>query len=141
MDRNPQPVTGDALRRAGSRLRLVTDDDRGSSVFDDLDTLRQELPPVLTRRARSVETFARIPHARGYELARRKLSGAAWALLIELDRLILMVRSQNPVRLTYRAREAIGLSRHPASFRAPVPRFLSLFSSCLCLRSLRGNGC
>jgi hypothetical protein len=31
--------------------------------------------------------------------------------LIALDRLILMGRGQNPVRLTYRAREAIGLSR------------------------------
>jgi hypothetical protein len=94
-------------------LQLVTDTDPGSgSVFDNLDALRQELPSVATRRARSVETFARIPHARGHELARRKLSGAAWALLIELDRLILMGRGRNPVRLTYRAREAIGLSRH-----------------------------
>jgi hypothetical protein len=32
--------------------------------------------------------------------------------MIELDRLILRGRGQNPVRLTYRAREAIGLSRY-----------------------------
>jgi hypothetical protein len=91
-------------------LQLVTDDGPGPSVFDNLDALRQELP-VATRRARSSETFARIPHARGIELGRRNVSGAAWALLIELDRLILMGQGQNPVRLTYRAREAIGLSR------------------------------
>jgi hypothetical protein len=33
-------------------------------------------------------------------------------VLIVLDRLIFMGRGQNPVRFTYRAREAIGLSRY-----------------------------
>ena len=116
MDRSPQPgdrrrAASDGLKRK-ARLQLVTDDGPGPSVFDNLDALRQELPSVATRRSRSVETFARIPHARGHELSRRKLSGAAWALLIELDRLILKGQGRNPVRLTYRAREAIGLSRH-----------------------------
>jgi hypothetical protein len=92
-------------------LRLVTDDDPGPSVFDNLDALRRELPPVATRRARSVETFSRVPHLRGYELARQKLSGSAWAVLIVLDRLILMGRGRNPVRLTRRSLEAIGRSR------------------------------
>jgi hypothetical protein len=83
MDRNPQPgnrrhAAPDGLKRK-ARLQLVTDDSLEPSVFDDLAALRQELPSVATRRARSVETFARIPHARGHELARRKLSGAAWA--------------------------------------------------------------
>ena len=114
MDRNSKP--GDRRRPAPDRvkpaLRLVRADEAAGSPFDDLDALRQALPPVATRRERSSETFARIPHARGLELGRRKLSGAAWGVLIVLDRLILMGHGQNPVRFTYRAREAIGLSRY-----------------------------
>jgi hypothetical protein len=80
-------------------------------VFDDLAALRQ-LTPVPTRRARSTETFARIPHDRGDQLGRLKLSGAAWTLLIVLDRLIFEGRGRNPVTLPRRVRQAAGLSRH-----------------------------
>jgi hypothetical protein len=94
------------------RLRLVTGNDEAApSPFDDLDALLQVMPPVATRRERSTVTFARVPHAAGFELARRKLSGSAWAVLVVLDRLILMGRGRNPVRLTHRSLETIGLSR------------------------------
>jgi len=66
------------------------------------------------RRQRSSETFARIPHDRGFELNRRNLSGAAWALLIVLDRLIFEGHGKNPVKLTHRWLKAAGLSRFAA---------------------------
>jgi hypothetical protein len=96
------------MKKGKDRLRLVSGNE---SLFDDLGALRQ-LPPVSTRRARSTETFARIPHNRGRELARRKLSGAAWALLIELDRLILKSRGRNPVKLCSARMNAAGINRH-----------------------------
>jgi hypothetical protein len=101
------------VKRKG-KFRLVSNEPDPSSLFDNLDALRQ-LPPVATRRARSTETFARIPHDRGRELARRELGGAAWALLIELDRLIFEGRGRNPVQLTARSRKAAGLSRFRAA--------------------------
>ena len=60
------------------------------------------------RRPRLAETFARIPHDRARRLYR--LSGAAWALLIELDRLIFDGRGSNPVRLTTKSLRASGLT-------------------------------
>jgi hypothetical protein len=96
------------------KLRLVSNSHPGpESVFDDLETLRQ-LAPVSTRRQRSTETFARIPHDRGYELARRHLSASAWALLIVLDRLIFEGRGRNPVRLTHQSLKGVGLCRSAA---------------------------
>ena len=75
------------------------------------------------RRARSIETFARIPHDRALELSRQhRLSGTAWVVLIELDRLILKHRGQNPVRfVSSRLREA-GLTSHTRTraLRQPV---------------------
>jgi hypothetical protein len=102
------------MKRKG-KLRLVSNNEP-ESVFNDLEALRQ-LAPVSIRRARSTETFARIPHDRGRELGRRKLSGAAWALLVELDRLIFEGRGQNPVKLTHRSQKAVGLCR-PTTRRA-----------------------
>ena len=96
-----------------SRLRLVDSPDP-ASVFDDLDALRRIQTAPATpafqgqRRQRSVETFARIPHDRARRLYH--LSGSAWALLIELDRLILEARGRNPVRLTTKTLKASGLS-------------------------------
>ena len=95
------------------RLRLESSHDPGS-IFDDLDTLRQAqgapTKPAIRgqRRPRLAETFARIPHDRARRLYH--LSGSAWALLIELDRLILEGRGRNPVRLTTKSLKASGLS-------------------------------
>ena len=96
-----------------SRLRLVDSPDP-ARVFNDLDALRgaQTAPATPAfqgqRRQRSVETFARIPHDRARRLYH--LSGSAWALLIELDRLILEARGRNPVRQTTKTLKASGLS-------------------------------
>jgi len=95
------------------RLRLESSHDPGS-IFDDLDTLRQAqgapTKPAIRgqRRPRLAETFARIPHDRARRLYR--LSGAGWALLIELDRLIFEGRGRNPVQLTSKALKASGLT-------------------------------
>ena len=101
------------MARKHSRLRFVGEHDP-ASVFDDLNALRraQTAPtgPAFQgqRRQRSAETFARIPHDRGRRLYH--LSGAAWALLIELDRLIFEGRGCNPVRLTTKSLKASGLT-------------------------------
>jgi hypothetical protein len=88
------------------KFRVVAGSD--SSVFDDLDALREQqlkektAPPVSkpsTRRAKIQETFARIPHDRAVKLYRH-LGGPEWLLLIEIDRLILKNRGRNPIKLT-----------------------------------------
>jgi hypothetical protein len=85
-----------------------------ASVFDDLEALRRAhsapTKPAFQgqRRQRLAETFARIPHDRARRLYR--LSGAAWALLIELDRLIFEGRGCNPVRLTTKSLKDSGLT-------------------------------
>jgi hypothetical protein len=100
-------------RRA--RLYLVNQDP--TDIFNDLDPLRAEsvAPPV--RRARSAETFARIPHDKALALYRHRLGSAAWAVLIELDRLILKRRGQNPVPLNSARLRAAGL-KHQTRARA-----------------------
>ena len=113
MGRNSTP--GDRRRPAPDRvkpaLRLVRADEAAGSPFDDLDALRQALPPVATRRARSSEFFARIPIEKGLALYRHHIGDAGWAILIELDRLILK-RGCNPVRLASHNLAKYGISRH-----------------------------
>jgi hypothetical protein len=67
--------------------------------------------PAPRKRARTGETFARIPHRRGLELYGR-IHGAAWIILLELDRLIFKSFGRNPVRLANHNLEAIGVSRN-----------------------------
>ena len=96
------------------RLRLVSSRDP-AAIFDDLDRLREEQrdgSSVRHKRQRSVETFARIPHDRALELYRHKITGAAWIVLIELDRMILKRRGQNPIRLINSRLTAVGVSHH-----------------------------
>jgi hypothetical protein len=111
-----------------ARLRLVgkgEGDSGGAGVFDDLDKLRVDLasaeamrPPssnvgqAPSHRRREVETFARIPHNRALELYRHRLTGAAWAVLIELDRMILAGRGKNPVLFWSPRLRAAGLTQH-----------------------------
>jgi DNA-binding transcriptional ArsR family regulator len=59
-------------------------------------------------RPRTKEYFARIPHKRG--LALYGISGAAWAVLIELDQQI-FITHKNPVRLANKNLGAVGMSR------------------------------
>jgi hypothetical protein len=94
------------------RLRLVRDHDP-AEVFNDLDSLRIQnaVPPQLhQRRKRTVETFARIPHDRALALYGHRISGAAWVVLIELDRLILRAGGKNPVKFSSPRLRALGLT-------------------------------
>jgi hypothetical protein len=86
------------------KLRLVGQDP--ADVFEDLDQLRADTAGAPERRRRSVETFARIPHDKGLAL---DVSGAAWRILIELDRLILKAGGRNPIPLSSKRLRAIGL--------------------------------
>jgi hypothetical protein len=85
------------MKRPRPKLHLVGQDT--AEIFDDLGKLRSDLAAPPLRRPRAVETFARIPHDKGLALCRHRLGFAAWAVLIELDRLILKHRGRNPVRL------------------------------------------
>ena len=85
-----------------------------SDVFNDLATLRQESVHAKgspQRRQRITETFARFPHDRALALYPH-IGGPAWALLVELDRLILKGRGKNPVKLSSARMNAAGLNRH-----------------------------
>ena len=87
-----------------------------ADVFNDLDALRREqAAPTAQRRQPLKETFARIPHDRAHTLARYGIGGPAWAILIELDRLILKGRGRNPVRLTNHRLKAAGIIGHVKS--------------------------
>jgi hypothetical protein len=92
------------------RLRLVTSNDP-TAVFDDLDALRaRSVGP--TKRNRSAETFARIPHDLALELYRKRhIFSAAAIVLIELDRIILKHRGQNPVKFVSARLRQIGMAK------------------------------
>jgi hypothetical protein len=89
------------------------------SIFDDLKKLRAELARAdyattgathrPRRRSRAKDTFAPMPH-RAIELY-PQLGGAAWAVLIELDRMILAQRNKNPVLFWSPQLKAAGMSR------------------------------
>ena len=81
-----------------------------ADVFNDLDKLREEAVVPSPRRQRAIESFARIPHDKGLALCKHQLSSSAWGLLIELDRLILNHRGQNPVKLVSARLRALGLT-------------------------------
>ena len=78
-----------------------------SGVFDDLAQLQADMAVPL-RRQRTAETFARIPHTKGLAL---RVSGSAWRVLIELDRLVLKAGGKNPVRFWSSQLRAAGLTR------------------------------
>lgn len=92
-----------------SRRRRLAGATYPADIFRDLDALRQGRAPG--RRPRAKETFAMIPHDRAMALCPR-LSGAAWLLLIELDRAHLKGRCRNPIQLPGARLKAAGLSRH-----------------------------
>jgi hypothetical protein len=95
-----------------SRLRLASTND-SAGVFNDLDKLRAEQrSPTPQKRARSTETFARIPHDKALELYPHGLPNAAWTVLIELDRIILKRCGQNPIKFVSGRLRKIGLTHH-----------------------------
>jgi len=67
--------------------------------------------PAPRKRTRTRETFAQIPHKRGIELYGH-IDGAAWVILLELDRLIFKSFGRNPVRLANHKFEAVGMPRN-----------------------------
>jgi hypothetical protein len=81
-----------------------------AAVFDDIDALREAIPAVAAKRARSAETFARFPHERALALP-ASISNAGWKILVELDRLMLKGRGRNPVRLTNHRLRELGIGR------------------------------
>jgi len=95
------------MKKPRARLYLVGQSP--ADIFDDLDKLRSELGVPPLRRPRSTETFARIPHDKALAL---KVSGTAWQVLIELDRIILKARGQNPVRFWSPRLRAVGITKH-----------------------------
>jgi hypothetical protein len=80
----------------------------------EIETLEPVAVPAHRKRAPANETFARIPHQRGIELY-GKIDGAAWIILLELDRLIFKAYGRNPVRLANLSLEAVGMSRNAKS--------------------------
>src|SRR5262245_64966892 len=90
------------------KLHLVGQDP--ADVFNDLDQLRAQMA-VSQRRPKTAETFARIPHDKGLALYRSRIGRGAWAILIELDRLILKAGGRNPVRLWSRKLRDAGVSK------------------------------
>ena len=93
-----------------AKLHLVGQDP--VDVFDDMDRLRDDLGAP-QRRTRVAETFARIPHDKGLAL---DITGNAWRVLIELDRLILKARGQNPLPFSSKRLRAIGLSSNARAY-------------------------
>jgi hypothetical protein len=98
------------MKKRRAKLHLVGQDP--AEIFDDLDKLKSDLTSPPARRTRATETFARIPHDKALALHKYRLSSAAWVVLIELDRLILKRRGQNPVRFTSARLRGIGLKDH-----------------------------
>ena len=95
------------MKKRRAKLYLVGQDP--ADIFDDLDKLKSDLTAPPQRRAKATETFARIPHDKALALRRYRMGHAAWLVLIELDRLILKRRGQNPVRFASTRLRAIGI--------------------------------
>jgi hypothetical protein len=76
----------------------------------DFLTRERKGKPSFRRRERLTEFFARIPFERARKLGQFGISGTAWWLLIEIDRLNFEGK-QHPVKLTSAVREALGITR------------------------------
>jgi hypothetical protein len=94
--------------RRRAKLHLVGQDP--ADVFNDLDQLRAQMA-VPQRRPKTAETFARIPHDKGLALYWSRIGRGAWAILIELDRLILKAGGRNPVLLWSRELRDAGVTK------------------------------
>jgi hypothetical protein len=95
------------MKKRRTKLYLVGQDP--AEIFDNLDKLKSDLTSPPERRTRATETFARIPHDKAFALYKYPLGSAAWVVLIELDRLILKRRGQNPVRFASARLRAVGI--------------------------------
>jgi hypothetical protein len=113
------------------KLHLVGQDP--TDVFEDLDQLRADLTAPPQRRKRLVETFARIPHDKGLAL---NISGAAWCVLIEIDRLILKAGGRNPIPLSSKRLRSAGLT---SAMRSRALRRLEVSGVIIIKRRGRGR--
>jgi DNA-binding transcriptional ArsR family regulator len=89
--------------------------DNPADVFNNLDEVRAELS-VRMRRGRSRELFARIPYDWGPKLCQAGIGDAGWAVVFELDR-IMLKSGRNPVHLWSARLKAIGVA-HSTRLRA-----------------------
>jgi hypothetical protein len=92
------------------KLRLVRSNEP-TDIFDNLERLRARTPGP-SKRERATATFARIPHDLALELYRSRVSGDAFVVLIELDRIILKHRGQNPVKFVSPRLRQVGLAHY-----------------------------
>ena len=89
------------------KLRRIPVDDP-THIFDNLDELRkatEAASPMFSkvgRRERPKNSFTPVEHARARKLGRQRISGAAWWLLIELDRIMFKLKGCNPFKLSNR---------------------------------------
>jgi hypothetical protein len=82
-----------------------------TDVFNDLSRLVAEQKGLTTGPRQAItESFARVPHDRALDLFKRGLSPTAWAILIELDRMLLKNRGRNPFLLWSPRLRAAGIS-------------------------------
>jgi len=95
------------MKKRRAKLYLVGQDP--ADIFDDIDKLKSDLASPPTRRERTTEGFARIPYDKALALYEHHLSSAAWTVLIELDRLVLKRRGQNPVRFDSGRLNKVGI--------------------------------
>jgi hypothetical protein len=89
--------------------------DCGDPLADPPENAEDEKPTK--HRARSKKTFARIPYEQGLALLKHDIGSAGWAILIELDWLILKSGGCNPVPLASSKLRKYGLN-HVRKLRA-----------------------
>jgi hypothetical protein len=101
--------SGEFHRRPLQRCRIVRKTEGAApALAGPPRAAHRRLRPSLVRET---EAFARIPHSRGLDLY-KQIGGPAWAVLIELDRMILVGRGKNPVTFWSRRLNAAGLTMH-----------------------------
>ena len=107
---------------AGGRptLRVVGPEDDVDPLFADYGPAAGA-PKDQARRPLAAKPFARVYLDVADRLFEHRVSGAAWRLLIEIDRLVLTQRGRNPVLLYSRRLRNIGLAdAHPPPRPSPT---------------------
>jgi hypothetical protein len=92
-------------------LRVVGSNDNVDPLFADYGPAAGAPPPGRVRRPLASRPFARVYLDDADRLFDHRVGGAAWRLLVEIDRLILAQRNRNPVRLYSPRLRRLGLTR------------------------------
>jgi hypothetical protein len=95
---------------SGPSLRVVGSSDDADPLFADYGLAGA--PKGQSRRPLASKPFARIYLEDADRLFGHRVSGAAWRVLVEIDRLILAQRNRNPVRLYSPRLRRLGLRDH-----------------------------